>query len=361
MWNNYHSVTFSGEGVQSKRIYGTPSDEIPIVSIMIPTFHRSDLLKEALDSALNQTGMDGYEVVVVDNDENGDAATDELMQAYCLKHKNLLYYRNENNLGMPGNWNRCIELSRSEYFCILHDDDLLLPNYLKTMVPYTSSLRFGAIGVFNQYLDRTSEDIFTNYRVSSDRGKRTIEKIRGGRLIPYEPLDSIRDMRPNPTACFYNKSACLQAGGFDFKSDGEGLTSDNLFFYVLNNECPVYTLPRILALRGVSCGDSSDPSKARNGIIGNYEVNCHVMDEVGKRKKRYEKLSQIMTVGMIQSYKATYGVSINKDELCKRLDIPKKVGETPIWKITLLKMLTWGMACFRPEPTDAKRASRAKR
>ena len=32
------------------------------------------------------------------------------------------YYKNEKNIGMYGNWNRCIELSNGEYLTILNDD-----------------------------------------------------------------------------------------------------------------------------------------------------------------------------------------------------------------------------------------------
>ena len=103
----------------------------PIVSIVIPTFRRPEFLEFALDSALNQTDAGcSYEVIVVDNDPTSQeiSETEKLISRY--QNPNLLYYRNDENLGIAGNWNRCALLARGEWVSFLHDDDILLPDYL---------------------------------------------------------------------------------------------------------------------------------------------------------------------------------------------------------------------------------------
>ncbi|HAE61832.1 MAG TPA: hypothetical protein DCG38_05825 [Eubacteriaceae bacterium] len=103
----------------------------PFVSIVIPTYKRPSLLKEAINSALNQKDANcEYEVVVVDNDSTFDieTETDRLIRTYS--DKRLYYYKNEKNLGMFGNWNRCIELARGRWVAFLHDDDLLREDYI---------------------------------------------------------------------------------------------------------------------------------------------------------------------------------------------------------------------------------------
>ncbi len=40
------------------------------------------------------------------------------------------YYRNERNLGVTGNFNRCLELAEYEYVVLMGCDDLLRPDYL---------------------------------------------------------------------------------------------------------------------------------------------------------------------------------------------------------------------------------------
>jgi hypothetical protein len=50
--------------------------------------------------------------------------------------KNILYYKNKENLKLFNNLNRCAVLSKSKYFALLHDDDILLSNYIDTILPY---------------------------------------------------------------------------------------------------------------------------------------------------------------------------------------------------------------------------------
>jgi len=43
------------------------------------------------------------------------------------------YVRNETNLGMAGNFNRCIDVAETELVSLLHSDDELVPSYVGTM------------------------------------------------------------------------------------------------------------------------------------------------------------------------------------------------------------------------------------
>ena len=100
----------------------------PRVSIVIPTFNRVAMLREAVESALAQR-FDDLEVLVSDNaSEDG---TREAMDAYRSDPR-FRYLRNETNLGMVGNWRKAVfEAARGEFFLILSDDDTLLdPGYV---------------------------------------------------------------------------------------------------------------------------------------------------------------------------------------------------------------------------------------
>lgn len=101
----------------------------PKITIAIPTYKRAGFLKEAVDSAINQIGYDEYEIIVLDNNPERDCETEQLMVSY--NNPRISYYKNEKNIGMYGNWNRCVELSKGEYLTILNDDDLLDLNYLR--------------------------------------------------------------------------------------------------------------------------------------------------------------------------------------------------------------------------------------
>ncbi len=100
-------------------------------TVMIPTYRRLDLLKEAVKSLLDQGLRSSLAVIIVDNDDSGDQNLDDY--AYSLRDSNVALYRNKSNLGMVGNWNRCIELSVTDRLIILHDDDLMTSGSIKLL------------------------------------------------------------------------------------------------------------------------------------------------------------------------------------------------------------------------------------
>lgn len=103
----------------------------PRVSICIPTYNRADMVGLAIESALNQTYRD-LEVVVVDN-----ASTDDIEDVVAsYTDPRLKFVKNPVNLGLFGNFNRCIELSRGEFVHILHSDDYIDPEFTETCVRF---------------------------------------------------------------------------------------------------------------------------------------------------------------------------------------------------------------------------------
>jgi glycosyltransferase involved in cell wall biosynthesis len=103
----------------------------PTVSVVIPTFRRSEYLSEALSSALAQTYRD-LEVIVTDNDSQG--LVPEAV-AGCADRR-LRYRRNATNLGPMRNFLRGVAEARGRYVACLHDDDCWEPTLLERLVPY---------------------------------------------------------------------------------------------------------------------------------------------------------------------------------------------------------------------------------
>lgn len=98
----------------------------PKLTVCIPTYNRADYLAQCLASVLDQTFQD-FEVIVSDNCSSDE--TPEIVRA-CGDAR-VTYHRNQSNIGAFPNMNRCIELARGEYVCILHDDDLYAPRFLE--------------------------------------------------------------------------------------------------------------------------------------------------------------------------------------------------------------------------------------
>jgi GT2 family glycosyltransferase len=119
--------------VASRLVFEGSDAREPLLTIAIPTFRRFDLLVEAVESALAQRFDWPIEVIVVDNDPQSDGAARLVERLPELGHANFRYYINPENIGMFGNWNRCIELGRGEWHSLLNDDDLLDPDFARLM------------------------------------------------------------------------------------------------------------------------------------------------------------------------------------------------------------------------------------
>jgi len=101
----------------------------PSVTVGIPTWNRSGLLREALDSVLAQTLRD-IEVFVFDDGSTDDTA--EVMASY--DDPRVRYVRNERNLGHPDNVTQILSAGTAPYVAMLFDDDVMFPDHLERTV-----------------------------------------------------------------------------------------------------------------------------------------------------------------------------------------------------------------------------------
>jgi len=99
----------------------------PTVSVCIPVYNGQDYIAEAIESILGQTFQD-YELIVCDNCSTD--GTEKIVRSFG--DSRIRYFKNEKNLGLVGNANRCIALSEGKYIYIFHHDDIMLPENLES-------------------------------------------------------------------------------------------------------------------------------------------------------------------------------------------------------------------------------------
>ena len=98
---------------------------MPRYEILLPYYGDVRLMQDAVRSVLAQSGDDWRLTVVDDGREPG---VPEWFEA--LADPRVRYYRNDANLGVTGNFNRCVALAEYEYLVIMGCDDLMHPDYL---------------------------------------------------------------------------------------------------------------------------------------------------------------------------------------------------------------------------------------
>jgi len=103
----------------------------PCVSYILPTYNRPQLLLKCLQSIAAQRRKD-YELIVIDDCSTTDTAV--VIEEFNSGNKekiDLVYIRNESNLGFYASLNTGLEHSRGKYLCFMADDDILLENHLE--------------------------------------------------------------------------------------------------------------------------------------------------------------------------------------------------------------------------------------
>ena len=94
---------------------------MPRVSIIIPTYNQASLLREAIDSVVNQTFTD-FELIIVD-----DGSADETEEVVHSMTDSRLRYLKQPNKGPCAARNTGIQAATGDFVAFLDHDDLFLP------------------------------------------------------------------------------------------------------------------------------------------------------------------------------------------------------------------------------------------
>jgi len=103
-------------------------DYFPKVSVIIPTYNRSSLVKKAVNSVLCQI-LDKLEIIIVD-----DGSTDNTAPIIKQISDKRIRYIYKKNGGVSSARNLGIVTCRGDYIAFLDDDDVMPEVYLQTMV-----------------------------------------------------------------------------------------------------------------------------------------------------------------------------------------------------------------------------------
>lgn len=96
------------------------------ISVVIPTYNRAHLIKESIQSVLDQT-LQPYEIIVVD-----DFSTDNTEEVVNSFNSPLIkYVKNQRKKGANGARNTGILMAQGEYIAFHDSDDLWLPSKLE--------------------------------------------------------------------------------------------------------------------------------------------------------------------------------------------------------------------------------------
>ena len=105
--------------------------ERPRLTIALPVFNGARFLAQTVRSVLEQTFSD-FELIIGDNASTD--ATGEIAQQLVRSDPRIRYVRNEQNLGLAGNYNALFRQSTAELFKWAPSDDAYEPEFLARCV-----------------------------------------------------------------------------------------------------------------------------------------------------------------------------------------------------------------------------------
>lgn len=193
----------------------------PLVSIIIPVYNGSNFVKEAIDSALNQT-YKNIEIIVVNDGSRDDGATEQIALSYGDK----IRYIYKENGGVSTALNTGIANMQGEYFSWLSHDDMYKPEKIEKQIE-----------AINQYENRNALIYCKTEQINKDsiciREAKTNKRLKFGKNTYYEALSA---MLPSGAfsgcALLVPKKAFDISGGFNesLKYSQDSLMWIKIFF-----------------------------------------------------------------------------------------------------------------------------------
>ncbi|ODG98055.1 hypothetical protein A4S05_10945 [Nostoc sp. KVJ20] len=145
------------------------TDKRPFWSVVVTVYNRIDYLLECLASVLAQwQGKEQMEIIVMD-----DASRTSVFELVNSIGQGIIhYYRNPQNLGLPGNWNAGVALTRGRWVHLLHDDDYILPGFYSRLQESLEACLDSVGAAFTGYqnINEKGEVIFRQQVYGEQRG-----------------------------------------------------------------------------------------------------------------------------------------------------------------------------------------------
>jgi len=266
--------------------------DTPLITIIIPTYNRADLIGEAIGSVLVQT-YSNWELLVID-----DASTDEtetVVADYIKKDSDgtnrISYIKNVANLGISKTRNRGLREARGEYIAMLDSDDVWLDREkLAKQIeafqknPSTGAKPLGIVGTWITFIDESGKPV--------KNGKQNASFAQSDADIRRTFLYKNHIMQ---SSVLFLKKAALDAGGYD---ETMATMEDHDLWLNIGTRYAIETLPIYATGYRIHAGSVSKSRRLR--------VACDEMTVIRRWKKSYPGFIRGMMKGYVRLLRAYF-------------------------------------------------------
>ena len=185
-----------------------------LVSVCIPVYNSEKTIKNTIESVINQT-YKNIEIIVIDN--NSTDKTTQIVES--IKDIRIKLFKNEINLGMVGNWNKCLEYISGQYFTILCADDTIEVDCITKRLKYMISndkivLSFSSTYIIDDYDRLIYHRRFFKKTCLFDGREYSIKSFRRHNMYGEPSNVMIKTDVINKVGCFSDK--VLYATDFEY-------------------------------------------------------------------------------------------------------------------------------------------------
>lgn len=272
------------------------------LTVIITTYNRPLLLKEAIESLICQNTTCSFNILITDNNSEENL---RLSREYIegLSRNNIRYIRNLENLGMFGNMNQGLVLAETEYVAFLHDDDL-----------YDSSFVSNVWSKINSRKDIKALHVGVTKIINGKKG----HIIERGKLKKYKDWQMLFEGPGAPTGLVVKRDIAVNLGGFNIDFHP---TSDYCFGCEISSTYHYYKYSKTLCYYRVSENESMKVDTLKLFVNNDFFLRRHILN-------KYSVPNVIQNT--IQSYLVSDQIIVLRNNYNKNFDyhIPHEFGVT---------------------------------
>lgn len=289
-----------------------------LVSVCVPVYNGERYLRESLDSIINQSYKD-LDILVV-NDCSTDNST-TIINEYQAVDSRIRLIHNMQNLGLVGNWNRCISEASGSYIKLHFQDDMMCDDTIEKMMALAVSENVDVVLTEREYIfEHDVKFSLTRLARLSDRFDEItiIEPEFMAALIMYFGID--KNFMGEPILGLVKKEVFTEYGFYDdtFKQIG-----DFEFWIRLGLNQKLGFIPEKLHSFRLH-NDSQSTKNSREPEINPTHIDRIHLASKMKHHQFYEKFREIVgstfTENLLQDYVISYTKSYGYEKLAKYID-----------------------------------------
>lgn len=189
-------------------------DTSPLVSLIIPTFNGKELVKACIESILNKTTYNNYEILLIDNNSDDPECLKYFSELSKHKKVRMLKYPHPFNYSAINNF--AVEHANGEIIGLINNDiEVITPQWLEFLAGHAIREEIGCVGAKLLYSDERIQHagVVLGYGGGAGHAHKYFPRQHPGymnRLIATQNYSAVT------AAClFVKKSKYLEVGGLN--------------------------------------------------------------------------------------------------------------------------------------------------